>query len=108
MKILLDENIPHDLRQYLDHHDTFTAAYLGWSGLKNGELLKAAETQGFDVLVTGDLSLRYQQNMAGRKIAVVSLSAIGWSVIEPHVEKIVVAVDAIRVVLSSGLTVAPL
>jgi hypothetical protein len=57
LKVLLDENIPHDLRPFLRHHETFTAAYRGWAGLKNGELLDAAEKAGFDVLVTGDLSL---------------------------------------------------
>ena len=93
MKVLLDENIPHDLRPFLLHHDTFTTAYLGWAGLQNGQLLRAAERGGFEVMVTGDLSLTYQQNMTGRKIAIVSLSAIGWPIIEPHVAKIVAAVD---------------
>jgi hypothetical protein len=93
MKVLLDENIPHDLRPHLRHHRTFTAAYLGWAGLKNGQLLAAAEKDAFDVMVTGDLSLTYQQNMVGRKIAIVSLSAIGWPIIEPHVAKIIEAVD---------------
>lgn len=92
MKILLDENIPHDLRPFLTHHHAFTAAYLGWAGLKNGALLEAAEKGGFDVLVTGDLSLSYQQNMTGRRLAIVSLSAVNWPVIEPHAEKIVHAV----------------
>ena len=96
MKVLLDENIPHDLRPYLRHHETFTAAYLGWAGLKNGQLLEAAENDCFDVMVTGDLSLTYQQNMAARKIAIVSLSAIGWPVIEPHAAKIVEAVDSAK------------
>ncbi|MGH9582666.1 MAG: hypothetical protein ACRD4O_07005 [Bryobacteraceae bacterium] len=49
--------------------------HMGFGGYKNGMLLQAAEAAGFDVLVTGDLSLEYEQNMAGRKIAVVSLSA---------------------------------
>ena len=96
MKVLLDENIPHDLRPHLGHHETFTAAYLGWAGLKNGQLLDAAENDAFDIIVTGDLSLTYQQNMAARRIAIVSLSAIGWPVIEPHVSKIIEAVDAAR------------
>jgi hypothetical protein len=96
LKVLLDENIPHDLRPHLGHHDTFTAAYLGWAGLKNGLLLAAAEKENFAVLVTGDLSLTYQQNMAGRKIAIVSLSAISWPIIEPYVSKIVNAVDRVE------------
>ncbi len=93
MKVLLDENIPHDLRPFLSHNETFAAAYMGWAGLTNGRLLDAAEREGFDVMVTGDLSLTYQQNMGGRKIAIVSLSAIGWPVIEPYVAKIIGAVD---------------
>lgn len=93
MKVLLDENIPHDLRPHLAHHDTYTVAYLGWAGLKNGRLLEAAWAERFDVLVTGDLSISYQQNLTGRQIAVVSLSAINWPFIEPHLDKIVKAVD---------------
>jgi hypothetical protein len=54
VKILLDENCPHDLRRFLRHHETFTAFYAGCAGLKNGGLLDAAEKDNFDVLVTGD------------------------------------------------------
>jgi hypothetical protein len=93
VKILLDENVPHQLRRHLRHHDTATVAYMGWSGWKNGVLLSAAEAAGFDVLVTGDLSLEYQQNLAGRHIAVVSLSVQNWRIIRPHAAKIVAAVD---------------
>jgi hypothetical protein len=94
VKVLLDENLPHDLRHHLSHHDTFTAVYAGFSGMKNGELLQVAEEAGFDVLVTGDRTLHLKQNMGGRKLALISLSAIGWPVIEPHVRTIVLAVDA--------------
>jgi hypothetical protein len=69
---------------------------IGWAGLKNGHLLAAAEKDAFAVMVTGDLSLTYQQNMVGRKIAIVSLSAIDWPVIAPHVARIVEAVDNAR------------
>ena len=93
MKVLLDENAPHDLRPFLRHHETFTAAYMGYAGLKNGKLLDTAEAAGFDVLVTGDKTLQYEQNMHGRKIALVSLSAVNWPVVERLVEAIVAAVD---------------
>ncbi len=93
MKILFDANVPHDLRPFLSHHQTFTAAYLGWAGLKNGELLSAAEAESFDVLITGDKTLHHEQNMTGRMIALVSLSAVNWPVIEPHIPRIVEAVD---------------
>ena len=96
MKVLLDENIPHDLRPHLAQHETYTVAYLGWAGLKNGHLLATAEAKGFEVLVTGDLSMSYQQNLTGMRIAIVSLSAIGWPIIEPHVAKIVEAVDGVE------------
>ncbi len=69
MRVLLDENIPHQLRAHLPEHDVFTAVDVGFGGFKNGELLEAAENAGYDVLLTGDLSLEYQQNMTGREIA---------------------------------------
>ena len=66
---------------------------MGYAGLKNGKLLDSAEAAGFDVLVTGDKTLQYEQNMHRRKIALVSLSAVNWPVVERHVEAIVAAVD---------------
>ncbi len=62
--------------------------YLGWSGLKNGELLDQTEAAGFDVLVTGDKTIEYEQNMKGRKIALVSLSAPHWPLVKFHVSRI--------------------
>ena len=73
-------------------HEVFTVAYLGWGGLKNGELLKAAEDAGFEVVLTGDQSMPDQQNISGRKLAIVALSAIEWPIIEPHLAKIAVAI----------------
>lgn len=96
VKVLLDENIPHDVRPHLSHHDTYTVAYLGWGGLKSGRLLEAAEDGAFEVLVAGDLSMSYQQNLTRRRISIVSLSAIGWPIIEPHIARIVSAVDVSR------------
>ena len=94
MKVLLDENIPHDLRTLLAHHDTFTVAYMGWGGLIIGRLLDSAEGAGFVVLITGDKTLEYEQNLAHRGIALVALSAVNWPVIEPHVGKVIYAVDS--------------
>jgi hypothetical protein len=92
LRVLLDANVPHDMRAFLTDHDTVTAAYMGWAGLKNGELLSAAEAGNFDVLLTGDKTLHHEQNMEGRRIALVLLSAVSWAVIEPHVAKILAAV----------------
>lgn len=94
MKVLLDENMPHQLRAHLTNHETSTVAYLGWGGLKNGTLLDQAEQSGFDILVTGDLSLEYQQNLSARKVAIVSLSSHNWRIIKPHVAQIASSVDA--------------
>jgi hypothetical protein len=92
-RVLLDENVAHALRKHLSNHETETAAYAGFAGLKNGELLKAAVESGFDVLVTADKTLQYEQNLSGNKIAVVSLSANGGRIIAPYVAKIAAAVD---------------
>jgi hypothetical protein len=62
--------------------------------LENGDLLTVAEAAGFEVLVTTDKNLRYQQNLAGRKLAVVVLGKGRWSLIKPHVAQIVAAVNA--------------
>lgn len=94
MKVLLDENMPHTLRHHLHPHETITAAYAGFAGFKNGKLLDAAENAGFDVLVTGDRTLHYEQNLAGREITLVLLSAVSWPAIQPHTAKIMNAVNS--------------
>ena len=73
MKILLDECIPIPFRRLLVGHECVTVAYMGWAGLKNGDLVRQAEAQ-VDLFVTADQNLRYQQNLAGRKVAVLELS----------------------------------
>lgn len=73
-----------------------TAFERGWSTLKNGELLVAAEAEGFDVLLTTDTHLEHQQNLASRKIAVVVLSTTSWRRIEAAAEFVRAAVDAAR------------
>jgi predicted nuclease of predicted toxin-antitoxin system len=94
VKVLLDENMPHQLRTQLQDFDVSTAVYAGFGGFKNGELLNAAESAGYDVLLTGDLSLEYQQNMTGRKIAIVSLSANNWRIVQNHIPAIATAIRA--------------
>ena len=94
MKILFDQNMPHNLKRFLAHHEVIVTPQLGWEELENGALLKAAEEHGFDVFLTGDQNLSYQQNLAGRRIAIVELTKNNWPSVEPHVEKIITAVDA--------------
>ncbi|MBA3882320.1 MAG: hypothetical protein H0X73_06280 [Chthoniobacterales bacterium] len=74
-------------------HDVVTAFEAGWSKLSNGELLAQGEEQ-FDVLVTTDMQLRYQQNLTGRRIAIVVLPHASWLKLEPHAAKIAAAVLA--------------
>lgn len=93
MKVLLDENLDHALRRLLGHHEVATVAYMGWTGLKNGELLQTAEDHGIDVLLTGDGTLSYEQNLVGRRIAIVTLSAIQLPLIKQYLPKIIVALD---------------
>jgi predicted nuclease of predicted toxin-antitoxin system len=75
MKVLLDENLPHALRGELPGHDVFTVKYLGWSGTKNGVLLAQAVKSGFNVIVTMDSGVAYQQNVAALSLAVIVLVA---------------------------------
>ena len=70
MLILFDQATPVPIRPYLELHSVRTAAQQGWDTLKNGELLAVAEHAGFDLLLTTDKNMRYQQNFSGRKIAI--------------------------------------
>jgi uncharacterized protein DUF5615 len=94
LRILFDKNVPYLLLRYLEEHDVRTAEGLGWARLVNGDLLRAAEDAGFGVMVTADQNLEYQQNLKGRKLALVVLSTNHISVIEKHPERLVAAVDA--------------
>jgi hypothetical protein len=94
VKVLLDENLDHALRSLLAPHEVVTVAFMGWAGLKNGDLLQTAEEQGMQVLLTGDTTLHLEQNLTGRRLAVVALSAIQLPIIREHVARIVAAIDA--------------
>lgn len=93
MKILLDENLAHRLRKNIGEHEAFTVSYKGWAGFKNGELLRTAENDGIEVFLTGDQTLAYEQNLAGRTIAIVALSTVEWGILKHHLPKIVTAID---------------
>ena len=94
MKVLLDENLDHALRKLLGPHEVVTVTYMGWTSLQNGALLRAAEESGMDVLLTGDQSLTYEQNLTGRRLAIVALSAIQLPILKENIEKIVAAIEA--------------
>lgn len=94
MRVLLDENLDHALRHLLGPHEVVTVAFMGWASLKNGELLRTAEQSGVDVFLTGDGTLSYEQNLAGRQMAVVVLSAIQLPIIRMHLPKIIAALGS--------------
>ena len=73
MRVLLDECVPWPMRRLLSGHDCSTAQQQGWAGLKNGPLIRLAESK-FDLFITADQNLRYQQNLAGRRISILELS----------------------------------
>jgi hypothetical protein len=77
MKILLDHCVPRPFRHTLSGHDIITARDMGWETLKNGVLLDAAQDAAFDVLLTVDQNLRYQQNLQDRELAVIVMIANG-------------------------------
>ena len=76
MRILLDEQLPRQLAPYLEGHDTRTVKQQGWAGLKNGELLKEAATAGFEVFLTSDQNIAFQQNLKKTDLFVVVLVAL--------------------------------
>ena len=81
------------IRPYLEGHTVRTAAQQGWDKLRNGDLLTAAEEAGFDILLTTDKNMRYQQNLAGRSIAIVVLGQQQWPQLRPHIQRVIEAVD---------------
>ena len=78
MKLLFDQGTPAPLRERPPAHSADTLAEKGWSEKDNGELLDVAEREGYEVLVTTDQSLPYQQNLAGRRIGIVVLLSTDW------------------------------
>lgn len=96
MRILFDQGTPVPLRNALPHHVVETAYDRRWHSLTNGQLLDAAEAAGFELLVTTDQRLRYQQNLANRRIRILVLSMASWPKIEKHADMVVRAIDRMR------------
>lgn len=88
MRILLDQGTPTPLRPYLQEHLVETAFERRWSNLTNGELLNAAEENGFELLVTTDQQLRHQQHLAGRRLAVLVIRSTSWPRIQTKVDEL--------------------
>ena len=94
MLVLFDNGTPRTLARYLiDRHTVTEARARGWEELENGDLLREAEAAGFEVLITTDKNLSYQQNLKGRRIAIVVLGLGRWSLIRHRVYQVVAAVN---------------
>src|SRR5262245_52015596 len=95
MNILLDECVPWPMHKLLTSHTCTTAQHRGWGGIKNGDLLRLAEGE-FDLFITSDQGIHYQQNLTGRRIAIIELSTNKLRRIEAAAELIRSAVNAIK------------
>ena len=95
MKVLLDECVPWPLHSLLAGHTCETPVRRGWGGIRNGELLRLADGE-FDLFITCDQSIRYQQNLSGRRIAIIELSTNKWRAIRAAADVIRAAVATIR------------
>jgi hypothetical protein len=89
VKILFEQGTPVPLRKVLVAHLVVTAYELGWSELQNGDLIAFAEKDGFEVFVTTDRNLKYQQNLSQRRIAIVVLLTTSW----PRIQRALATVD---------------
>jgi len=93
MLVLFDHVTPAGIARFLPAHTVTKAKDRGWDTLTNGDLLAEAERAGFDVLLTADKNMRHQQNLRGRRIALVVLSIPPWPVVRLHSERIAAAVN---------------
>jgi hypothetical protein len=100
VKILLDESVPRLLKLRLAQLNISTVQEMGWAGVQNGELLRRAE-EHFDVLITADRNLRYQQNLSGRKLAILVLPSNQV----PLVTRLVPVVETLLTTIQPGAIV---
>ena len=96
MKILFDQGTPKPLRNYLVAHSVDTTSERGWSDLDNGDLIEAAEDEGYDLLITTDQNIRHQQDLTNRNIAILVLLSTAWPLIQQKVDDISAAVNAME------------
>ena len=95
MKILFDQGTPAPRKERLPGHEVDTAFERGWSTLQNGELLTRAEGAGYDLLITTDRNLKYQQNLEDRTLAILVLLSTSWPRIECRIDEIRTAIDSL-------------
>ena len=96
MRIVLDECVPVQIRNALPGHEVKSARQMGWGGLANGKLLDETEKAGFDLIIVADKNLRHQQNLAGRKLAILERWTKHRPTLERHFNYIHLAVERIK------------
>lgn len=96
MKVLFDEGTPVPLRRLLPGHEVHTAYERGWSALLNGELLNAAEGDGFEAIVTTDKNMRHQQDIARLRLGLLVLPTTDWSRIRANAARVAEALSRVR------------
>ena len=96
MLILFDHGTPAPLRSFLKGHIVKKTKDLGWETLSNGELLRAAEEAAFEIFLTTDKNIRYQQNLADRVIAIVVLGNSRWPVVQLYVDRVVATITVAK------------
>jgi predicted nuclease of predicted toxin-antitoxin system len=94
MKIILDENLPRGLKRYLSAYEVTTVQEQGWAGFKNGELMTRIDGV-YDVFLTSDKNLKYQQKLTGRRIAIIELPTNRLKLLETITDKILAEVESV-------------
>jgi hypothetical protein len=94
MRILFDHGTPSGIAKALSGHDVTEAIERGWDRISNGELLNVAEAEGFDILLTTDKGIQYQQNLRNRKMAIV-LGNSTWRAVRLYLDRVVLAVNEV-------------
>jgi hypothetical protein len=97
LRILFDKNVPVGVRHFLSKHEVRTVVELKWPPkLQNGDLLRAAEAEAFDVLLTCDQNITYQQNLTDRKLALVVFGSNIWPIVRDYGDSIATRVDTAK------------
>ncbi|MDE0031934.1 MAG: hypothetical protein OXU75_02160 [Deltaproteobacteria bacterium] len=96
MKILFDHGTPAPLRNHLREHSVDRSAERGWELLANGDLIRKAEEEGYEVIVTTDQNMRYQQNLSGSKLAIIVLLSTAWPRVQHRTAEILTAIEEVR------------
>lgn len=95
MRILLDEGVPKPLRKHLSQHVVHTVPEQGWDSIQNGKLLNLVEQEGYEVFLTADKNMSYQQAFEGRRFGILVLSTNHWPTVSRHTEAVADAVNTI-------------